>query len=183
VVANGVLGKFDPSGLANDSYVLRLEATDAGGNVSFIDTTVNVAGDLKLGNFTLSFTDLSIPVSSVVYIIARLRTVNQAPALLERYTLPVRRFPGLERQDLQARSVFEVLASEYGVAIERAWQSLEPVLASAYEAEHLQVTVGAPLMLERRISFDAEGRPVEAGRDLYRGDRFRFITETAPREG
>lgn len=127
--------------------------------------------------------DLSIPVSSVVYIITRLRTVNQAPALLERYTLPVRRFPGLERQELQARSVFEVLASEYGVAIERAWQSLEPVLASAYEAEHLQVTVGAPLMLERRVSFDAEGRPVEAGRDLYRGDRFRFITETAPREG
>jgi DNA-binding GntR family transcriptional regulator len=32
-------------------------------------------------------------------------------------------------------------------------------------------------MLERRLSFDASGRPVEIGRDRYRGDRFRFITE------
>ncbi len=127
--------------------------------------------------------DLLLPVSSMVYVIARLRTVNQVPALLERYTLEVRRFPALEQHDLQARSVFEVLASEYGVVIERAWQSLEPVLASAYEASLLQVDIGAPLMLERRVSFDADSRPVEAGRDLYRGDRFRFITETAPREG
>jgi len=126
--------------------------------------------------------DLAVAVSSMVYVIARLRTVNQVPALLERYTLPVRRFPGLERHDLQARSIFEVLSTEYGVAIVRAWQSLEPVLANSFEAELLDVPVGAPLMLERRVSFDAEGRPVEAGRDLYRGDRFRFITETAPRE-
>jgi len=126
--------------------------------------------------------DLSVPVSSLVYVVTRLRTVNQVPALLERYTLPVRRFPGLERHDLAARSVFEVLATEYGVAIERARQSLEPVLASAYEADLLDVPTGAPLMLERRVSFDAASRPVEAGRDLYRGDRFRFVTETAPRE-
>ncbi|MHB8954831.1 MAG: putative Ig domain-containing protein [Pirellulaceae bacterium] len=70
-VTNGVLGQFDPSGLANDSYVLRLEAVDSGGNVSYIDQTVNVAGDLKLGNFTLSFNDLSIPVSGIPITVAR----------------------------------------------------------------------------------------------------------------
>jgi DNA-binding GntR family transcriptional regulator len=37
-------------------------------------------------------------------------------------------------------------------------------------------------MLERRLSFDTEGRPVEHGTDLYRGDRFRFVTELAPLE-
>jgi DNA-binding GntR family transcriptional regulator len=34
-------------------------------------------------------------------------------------------------------------------------------------------------MLEQRLSLDQEGQPVEYGRDLYRGDRFRFVTETA----
>jgi DNA-binding GntR family transcriptional regulator len=38
-------------------------------------------------------------------------------------------------------------------------------------------------MLEQRLSFDDHERPVEHGRDLYRGDRFRFVTETAPWEG
>ena len=70
-VANGVLGRFDPSGLANDVYVLRLKAVDVSGKSSSIDTTVNVAGDLKLGNFTLSFTDLSIPVSGIPITVAR----------------------------------------------------------------------------------------------------------------
>ena len=36
-----------------------------------IDTTVNVAGDLKIGNFTLSFTDLSIPVSGIPVTLTR----------------------------------------------------------------------------------------------------------------
>jgi hypothetical protein len=35
-------------------------------------------------------------------------------------------------------------------------------------------------MLEKRISFDHNDRPVEYGRDLYRGDRFRFETEAVP---
>jgi predicted RNA binding protein YcfA (HicA-like mRNA interferase family) len=48
-VADGVLGTFDPTMLQNDIYTLRLEATDAGGNVSLIDREVSVGSDLKLG--------------------------------------------------------------------------------------------------------------------------------------
>jgi YD repeat-containing protein len=70
-VTNGELGIFDPTGLSNDTYILRLTATDAGGNVVTLDTTVNVAGDLKIGNFTLSFTDLSIPVSGIPITVTR----------------------------------------------------------------------------------------------------------------
>src|SRR5205823_1262562 len=33
-VTNGVLGRFDPSALANGAYDLRLTATDIGGNIS-----------------------------------------------------------------------------------------------------------------------------------------------------
>ena len=45
--------------------MLRLYAIDSGGNDVSTEITVSVAGDLKLGNFTLSFTDLSIPVSGI----------------------------------------------------------------------------------------------------------------------
>jgi DNA-binding GntR family transcriptional regulator len=37
-------------------------------------------------------------------------------------------------------------------------------------------------MLEKRLSFDPDGKPVEYGKDRYRGDRFRFVTESAPLE-
>eukprot|EP00210_Caulerpa_lentillifera_P009618 g9175.t1 len=69
-VKNGVLGTFDPTLLANDAYTMRLTATD-GTNTVFADSQVNVGGDLKLGNFTLSFTDLEIPVSGIPISVTR----------------------------------------------------------------------------------------------------------------
>ncbi|ACK68468.1 YD repeat protein (plasmid) [Rippkaea orientalis PCC 8801] len=70
-VNNGVLGIFDPSLLENDAYTLRLKAVDRGGNLVFEERTINVEGDLKLGNFQLSFTDLSIPVAGIPISITR----------------------------------------------------------------------------------------------------------------
>jgi GntR family transcriptional regulator len=117
-----------------------------------------------------------------VYYVHRLRFISQEPVLLERFTVPAERFPGLERYDLAKRSLYEVMETEYGVSVSRAWQSLEPVVATGYEAELLDIRQGAPLMLERRLTVDQAGRPIEFGRDLYRGDRFRFVTEVAPLE-
>ena len=125
---------------------------------------------------------LQLPVSAAIYAVVRLRTLNQEPVLLERYSIPVDHFPRLERFDLEARSLFEIFHTEYGVAIARARQSLEPVSATEFEADLLGVQPGAPLMLEWRVSFDTQGKPIEHGKDSYRGDRFRFVTETAPPE-
>jgi GntR family transcriptional regulator len=126
---------------------------------------------------------LGLPISAPVYYVRRLRLLNQEPVMLERFSLPVQRFPEFERYDLSQRSAYEVMESEYGVTVIRARQSLEPVAATEYEAKLLGVPPGAPLMLERRLAFDQEGKPVEYGKDLYRGDRFRFVTERAMVEG
>ena len=123
---------------------------------------------------------LAVPPSCPAYRIRRLRTLNQEPVLLENYTIPQTRFPNLDRFDLQERSIYEIMESEYGIAIVRARQSFEPVIASAFEAELLKVRPGAPLMLEKRLSYDKDELPVEAGQDRYRGDRFRFVTDAAP---
>jgi GntR family transcriptional regulator len=108
--------------------------------------------------------------------------INREPVMLERFTVPAHRFPGFERHDLSSRSAYDVMEKEYGVAVVRARQSLEPVVATEYEAKLLEVQLGAPLMLERRLGFDKDDQPVEHGKDLYRGDRFRFVTEVAPLE-
>lgn len=126
---------------------------------------------------------LQIGTGAPVCVIHRLRTLNREPVLLEQYTFPEERFPGLERHDLENNAIYALLEQAYGVRVGRARQSLEPVAAGEYESEALGIPVGAPLMLEQRLSFDEDNRPVEHGRDLYRGDRFRFVTETAPWEG
>nr|WP_275994356.1 RHS repeat-associated core domain-containing protein [Argonema antarcticum] len=70
-VNNGVLGKFDSSVLQNGSYVVKLTAIDKNGLVNEVEDVIDVAGELKLGNFRLSFTDLSIPVSGIPISVTR----------------------------------------------------------------------------------------------------------------
>ncbi len=70
-VSNGVLGTFDPTVLLNGFYRLRLTAFDAGGNGLIDEITVQVDGDQKVGNFTVSFTDLEIPLSGIPITVAR----------------------------------------------------------------------------------------------------------------
>ena len=125
---------------------------------------------------------LEISISSPVYYFQRLRLLNQEIVLLETCTMPLNRFSNLETFDLEKRSVYEVLESEYGVLPHYSHQSLESVSATDYEAALLGIESGAPLMLERRVTFDDKDIPFEYGRDLYRGDRFRFMTEIAPLE-
>ena len=125
---------------------------------------------------------LKIRASAPVYDVQRLRLINGEAVLLERYFIPAARFPKLEKQQLARRSMYEVMEKEYGVSVSQARQSLEPVTANEYEAELLGVKPGAALMLERRLSCDPAGQPVEYGKDLYRGDRFRFVTEMASLE-
>jgi len=125
---------------------------------------------------------LNLPIGKPTYFLHRVRIVSHEPVLLERIFVPAMVFPELERFDLAKRSLYEVMETEYGVTVVRARQSLEPVTATEYEAELLEAREGAPLMLERRIAYDEQDRPVERARDLFRGDRFRFITEMAPIE-
>jgi RHS repeat-associated protein len=70
-VENGILGQFDPTLLANGPYTLRLSAVDNNGATSAIETQIEVAGDLKLGNFQLSFTDLEVPVAGIPITVTR----------------------------------------------------------------------------------------------------------------
>ena len=122
---------------------------------------------------------LEIPVGTPVYHGHRLRLINDEPVMLELFTLPAHRFPDFEQWDIANRSIYALMESEYGVKISRARQTFEPVIATPYEAELLGVLVGAPLMLERRLTYDQNGLIVEYTKDLYRGDRFRFVTEQA----
>ena len=125
---------------------------------------------------------LNIPVSSTIYYCQRLRLINQEPVMLEQFSMPLYRFPDLEKYDLENRSFYEIAEHEYGIIIRQAQQSLEAVSATEFEAGLLGIEPGAALMLERRLAFDQDDQPVECGDDLYRGDHFRFVTEVAPLE-
>jgi RHS repeat-associated protein len=70
-ISSGVLGRLDPSLMKNGIYDIVLTAVDARGNTTVQTTRYRVTGDLKVGNFSVSLTDLSIPVAGIPITITR----------------------------------------------------------------------------------------------------------------
>ena len=70
-VTNGVLGEFDPTLLCNDDYAIRVLAQDFSGNITVKALTLGVSGTAKLGQFSLEFTDLTIPLAGIPIEITR----------------------------------------------------------------------------------------------------------------
>src|SRR5205814_4284412 len=68
---DAVLGRVDPTLLENGLYRLRLTAEDANGQISVDERVIRIDGLAKVGNFRLSFTDLSIPVTGIPITIVR----------------------------------------------------------------------------------------------------------------
>lgn len=66
-----VLATFDPTMLINDDYVIRVLAGDLTGNLSAKTIPLSLDGQLKLGEFQLSFTDLTIPVAGIPISVTR----------------------------------------------------------------------------------------------------------------
>jgi len=64
-VANGFLGAFDPTVLLNGIYTVRLVATNTAGQTSTATFSVLVEGEQKVGNFSLMFIDLDVPVAGM----------------------------------------------------------------------------------------------------------------------
>jgi RHS repeat-associated protein len=70
-VTAGSLGKWDTTLLENDNYVLKLEVYDTFGSFAAVEVEVSVSSNLKLGNFRLSFEDMTIPVAGIPITIVR----------------------------------------------------------------------------------------------------------------
>ena len=70
-VNNGTLGTLDPTVLLNGSYIILLTSTDQFGQTTQVASDVDVQGSAKVGNFSLSFNDLSIPSPALPITITR----------------------------------------------------------------------------------------------------------------
>ena len=71
-VTNGVLGTFDPTLLLNGIFLIQLRAIDTSGQTTIAGPiSVVVTQNQKIGNFTVSFNDLSVPVAGLPIQIVR----------------------------------------------------------------------------------------------------------------
>ncbi|MEU5915194.1 GntR family transcriptional regulator [Streptomyces sp. NPDC004288] len=117
------------------------------------------------------------PAAELVHV-TRLRHVDGAPIALEQLHVPADLVPGLTAADMEG-GFYAHLRERRGIRPAHAVQSIEPTVLSEEEAVLLEVPVLSPALLFDRITSDADARPVEYVRSLYRGDRYRIVTRLA----
>jgi GntR family transcriptional regulator len=96
---------------------------------------------------------------------------------IETLHLPERLVPGLEPEHLDRGSLYELLGEKYGIRIAEGTQAIEPTVTNEEESAALGVPLHSPAFLFERTSRDEEGRTVEFVQSVYRGDRYRIVTE------
>ncbi|HVV20069.1 MAG TPA: GntR family transcriptional regulator [Pseudonocardiaceae bacterium] len=107
----------------------------------------------------------------------RLRLVDGEPMCLETVHLPRRFVPGLRRDDLAGASLYALLRRRFDIAVARATQVIEPSVTDADEAALLDVPAQSPALVFERTTRDTEGRVVEFTHAIYRGDRYRIVSQ------
>jgi GntR family transcriptional regulator len=112
--------------------------------------------------------------------IRRLRLADEETMAIEFLHVPQKIAPTLTRRDLEGHSFYDLLAQRYGITVAAGTQTIEPTVTSDEEAEVLGVPVHAPAFLFERTSTSDKGEVVEFVRSIYRGDRYRLVTELRP---
>jgi len=94
---------------------------------------------------------------------------------LESTYLPLSRFAGLYNTFDPETSLYAAIRAS-GVRFTSAVEHIETILPTPREAALLMTTTAMPMLHLHRRSLDAEQKPIEVVRALYRGDRVAFQT-------
>jgi GntR family transcriptional regulator len=143
-------------GLRPESRTLELKIAPAGA---------------RLGRF------LHVSPSEPIIVAKRLRLADNETMAIE--TLHVREalVPGLSAKDLEQQSFYELLRERYGIVIAGGTQTIEPTVTNEEESQALGVPLHSPAFLFERFTQSEEGEPVEFVHSIYRGDRYRLVTD------
>ncbi len=121
--------------------------------------------------------DLGLGSHDTVFVLRRLRLVNDEPLTLLVNYLPSRLVPKFPEKAPRRESLYETLVEEYGLVAARAIDMVETRSATDEEAKRLRVDPWDPLLCVTRVSYLADGRPLEVGVAISRGDRYQYRVE------
>lgn len=177
------------SSLANTGYVSRLQGSGTFVTDRTISKNTELTGfteDMAARGFNASSRllnvervaagaslgqELVLSPEDMVYHIERVRMADGIPMCLETIDLPADLTPGLDQQPLE-KSLYEILATTYGIELFEADQIITPTVVNQEQAKLLQVPVHSPALIVKRLGFDRKRRPIERAISIYRGDRY-----------
>ncbi len=120
-------------------------------------------------------TALGLDEGEKVFRLHRVRYEDRMPISIECACLAVNVCPDLMESFNPDTSLYEKLASQYGIQLTITEEVIEVGKANAEEARLLEIPRQSPVFLFTRLSFSEDGTPVEHVKSTYRGDRYKIV--------
>jgi len=130
-----------------------------------------VPAGARLGRF------LHVSPSERVVVAKRLRLADGESMAIETLYVRDALVPGLSAADLEGKSFYDLLRSRYGIVISGGMQTIEPTVTNEEESEALGIPLHSPAFLFERVTRSESGEIVEFVHSIYRGDRYRLVTD------
>jgi GntR family transcriptional regulator len=126
---------------------------------------------------------LHVSPSEEIVVVTRLRYADRETMAIETLHVAESLVPGLTAKDLEEHSFYELLEERFGVVVVGGNQAIEPTVTNEEESAALGVPLHSPAFLFERTTRAANGTIVEYVRSIYRGDRYRLVSDlTRPQE-
>ncbi len=114
---------------------------------------------------------LGLPPRTPIVHLRRLRLADGRPMAVESSVLTAACADAVLDADLEQSSLHETLGRA-GFRLRRGSGTIGAAAATAEDAGLLNVAVGSPLLVERRVIADSQGRRIEATESRYPADRY-----------
>ena len=114
---------------------------------------------------------LQLQPDTLVLALRRLRVADEEPMAIEEAIFPAALAALLQNADLEHRSLHDTLV-EGGHVPTMGRARLGAEAAGPDDAALLGVPLGSPLLVEKRVIHDQDGRPLELCESRYAGDRY-----------
>ena len=117
--------------------------------------------------------ELRAAPGALILDLERLRTLDDTPVCIDRSAVVIARVPGIEKVDFTNNSLYSLFA-DVGVRPARSDYELHADGADDETATLLEISVGAPVLVGRELSYSNGGDRLLLGHLVYRADAYTF---------
>lgn len=121
--------------------------------------------------------ELQLSKEIPIYIIRRVRFINDMPLSLHTSYVPAALCPDLELNNFAEHQLCDILEKDYNLPTTKMVETLESITANFEEAELLSIKPGYPLLLLENIAYTNNDLPYEFSKVLFRGDKIKLKLE------
>ncbi|MGI6117049.1 MAG: GntR family transcriptional regulator [Bilifractor sp.] len=117
---------------------------------------------------------LSIPQSTKVYHIKRVRSISETPISIHESYIPNSLCPDLRADRIETEQLCDILESDYHLNASRVHEILESVSPTSEEMSLLKIDKKNPLLLLYDTNYSITGKPFEYSKIVFRGDKLKL---------